>query len=97
MTVLLYLFPVLVILFEYVALSSAVAYASYNMDYQLTPVELLGGLVTVGENLPYDAVPNTVATLHTLSLFLSLVFLVYFLFCGWGRRKRTSHYGEEQI
>lgn len=97
MTVLLYLFPVLVVLFEYVAFSSALAYARYSMDYQLITVDLLGGLVTVGENLPYDAVPNAVATLHLLSLFLSLVFMVYFLFFGWGNRKRTSHFGEEQI
>ncbi len=93
----LYLFPILIIIFEYVAVSSALAYASYSIDYQLISVELLGGFVTVGENLPYDAVPNTVATLHVLSLFLSVVFLGYFLFWGWNGHKCNPNYIEEQI
>lgn len=98
MTVMLYLFPLLVIFLEYYAFSSALAYARYYIDYhQLTHVELLGGLVTVGGNLPYDAVPNAVMTIHVLSLLLSLVFLVYFLFFGWDRLKQESPNGEEQI
>jgi len=79
---LVHLIPVTVILFEYTAVSSALAYARYNVEYDQPVVGLLGGILRVGDNLPYDAVPNTVATLHMLGLLLAVVYLVYFIIFG---------------
>lgn len=75
---LVYLVPVVVVLFEYVAVSSALAYARYLVEYNQPVVSLLGGLVRVGDNLAYDAVPNAVVTLHLLGLLLSVIYLIYF-------------------
>ena len=76
---LLHLIPVLVILFEYTAVSSALAFARFSVEANPPVIGLLGGLVKIGENLPYDAIPNTVVTLHLLGLLLSVVYLIYFV------------------
>ncbi len=78
MSNLLYVIPLLVVLFEYVAVSSALAYARFAVEVEPPVVNLFGGLIKVGGIMPYDAVPNVVVTLHLLGLFLSIVYLVYF-------------------
>lgn len=75
---LMHVIPPLVILFEYVAVSSALAYARLNVESDGV-VSLLGGLIKVGGNLPFDAVPNTVVTLHLLGLLLAVVYFTYFV------------------
>lgn len=75
-----YLIPVVVLLFEYTAVSAALAYAKFAVDFEQPTVSLLSGLVRIGGNLPYDAVPNAVFTLHLLALLLSVIFIVYFMF-----------------
>jgi hypothetical protein len=77
---LLHAIPFLVVLLEYTAGSSALAFAKFAADFEPESVSLLGGLVNVGGNLPYDAVPNAVATLHMLALLLSTIYFVYFMF-----------------
>lgn len=83
---LLYFIPVVVIAFEYVAISAAFAYAKYVVEYQRPIISLLGGIIKIGGNLPFDAVPNTVVTLHLLGLFLSLVFVICVLVFGWASK-----------
>lgn len=93
---LLYLIPVLILVFEHTALSSALAYARYGLEYQPPSVDLLGGLIGIGDTIPYDAVPNFVVTLHLLGLFLGLVWLGYAIFFGWNRNRNQLYpYGEE--
>lgn len=79
---LLHLIPLVVILFEYVAVSSALAYARYHVEAENSVISLLGGLIKVGGNLPFDAVPNTVVTLHLLGLLLSVLYLIYYVIFG---------------
>lgn len=75
---LLYIIPCVVLFLEYLAVSSALAYARFAVDVEQNIVELVGGIIKVGGNLPFDAVPNLVVTLHLVSLFLSILYLVYF-------------------
>jgi len=75
----LHLIPALVILFEYVAVSSAFAYARFAVEPAQPVVSLLGGIINVGGNMPYDAVPNVVVTLHLLGLFLGVFYFIYFV------------------
>ena len=75
----LHIIPALVLLFEYVVVSSALAYARFAVELDPQPVRLLGGIIEVGGNLPFDAVPNAVVTLHLLGLFLSVSYFVYFV------------------
>ncbi len=75
---LLYLIPLLVILFEYLAVSLALVYARFAVEPEQPVVGLLGGIIRVGENLSYNAVPNTVVMLHLLALLLSVLYLIYF-------------------
>lgn len=77
---LLHVIPLLVVLLEYTAVSSALAFAKFAADFEPESVRLLGGIVNVGGNLPYDAVPNAVITLHLLALLLSVIYFVYFVF-----------------
>ncbi|MCL4440796.1 MAG: hypothetical protein M1609_09485 [Firmicutes bacterium] len=79
---LLHVIPFLVALFEYVAVSSALAFARFAVEVEPQPVSLLGGIINAGGNLPYDAVPNVVVTLHLLALLLSIVYFAYFVFFG---------------
>jgi len=70
--------PLAVVLLEYVAVSSALAYARFIAEYDQPVISLLGGIVRIGRNLPYDAVPNAVIVLHLLALFLSVMYFAYF-------------------
>lgn len=70
--------PLVVLLFEYLALKSSVVFAESVLEYQPPVVNLLGGIIKLGENIPYDAIPNLVITLHLLALFFSVVFFAYF-------------------
>lgn len=75
---LLYLIPLLVSLFEYVAIKSSLAFARSVIEYQPPVMNVLGSIIRIGDNIPYDAVPNMVVTLHLLGLFLSIVFFLYY-------------------
>lgn len=97
MTYLLHFIPVLILIFEHTAISSALTYARYGLEYLQPSVDLLGGVINIGETIPYDAVPNFVVTLHLLSLFLGLVWLVYVIFFGWNKQRNQLYpYGEDQ-
>lgn len=87
---LLYIIPVLVGLLEYVAVSSAFAYARFAVEIEGETVSLLGGIIRVGGNLPYDAVPNMVVTLHLLALFLTVIYFVYFIVFSHSSDKRRQ-------
>lgn len=76
----LHIIPILVILTEYAAVSSALAFAKFAADFQPEPVGLLGNLVNIGGSLPYGAVPHTVIILHLTALILSVIYFVYFMF-----------------
>ena len=78
MIYMLFIIPVMVIMFEYTAISMALVYAKFAVELDRPVVKVLSGAVKVGESIPYDAVPNTVIVLHLLSLVLSVVYLVYF-------------------
>jgi hypothetical protein len=75
-----FIMPVLVFFLEYVAISSALVYARFSMEMDQPTVDLLGGLIKIGQTVPYDAVPNLVVTLHILALLISVSYLVYYLF-----------------
>lgn len=72
--------PFLVALIEYTAVSSALAFAKFAADFEPETVWLLGGIVNVGGNLPYNAVPHAVIILHLIALMLSVTYIVYFMF-----------------
>jgi len=79
---LLFIIPAAVILIEYAAINMALAYARFAVEMDRPVVELLGGMLKIGGNLAYDAVPNAVVVLHLLALLLSVIYLVYFfVFC----------------
>ncbi|WP_418790591.1 hypothetical protein [Phosphitispora sp. TUW77] len=78
MDYLLFVIPVVVILFEYMAVNMALAYARFAMAIDRPVVELLFGILKIGDNLAYDAVPDTVLVLNLLALLLSLMYLAYF-------------------
>lgn len=75
-----HIMPFLVVLFEYTAISSSLAYAEHAADYVPPIVGLLGGIISVGGNLPYQSVPHMVMILHLLALTVSVIYLVYFMF-----------------
>ncbi|PKM80625.1 MAG: hypothetical protein CVU89_12885 [Firmicutes bacterium HGW-Firmicutes-14] len=78
----LFIIPAAVILFEYTAVSAAFAYARFAVEVPLQTVSLLGGVLEVGGNLPYDAVPNAVVALHLTALVMSVFYFVYFVVYG---------------
>jgi len=69
----LFIIPVMVIMFEYTAISMALVYAKFAVELDRPVVKVLSGAVKVGESIPYDVI-----VLHLLSLVLSVVYLVYF-------------------
>ncbi len=86
-----YIIPVLVILFEYVAVTSALAFARFAVEAEQPVISLLGGIIRVGGNLPYDAVPNTVVTLHLLGLFLIMIYFIHFVFFSpWDENRQPT-------
>ncbi len=94
---LLVIIPAVVILFEYIAINMALAYARFAVELDRPVVELLGGILKIGGNLAYDAVPNAVVVLHLLALLLSLIYLVYFfLFCLPRKEREINTFPQEE-
>lgn len=88
---LLYFIPVIVFLFEYIAISSAVAYARFIVEIDQPVISLLGGLIHIGRNLPYESIPDVVVSLHLTALVLSVVFFVYYMFFYQSSNERQHH------
>jgi len=82
--------PVLVILMEYTAISAAIAYARFSVEYNRPVVDLLGGIIKVGDNLSYEAVPRFVTGIHLAALLLSVAYLVCFIVTALFRKDDTN-------
>lgn len=83
MSYVLYFIPLLVALFQYIALEAAITYARFLVDYVQPPIGLFGGVIGIRLSIPYDSIPNLVVTLHLLSLALSVMYVVYFMLIDW--------------
>ena len=93
---LLFIIPAVVILFEYAAINMALAYARFAVEMDRPVVELFGGILKIGGNLAYDAVPNSVVVLHLMALLLSVIYLVYFFIFCLPRKEREIHISPQE-